>query len=112
MLKSKYKIPPNPRIWTKTKSGSHSWSGIRDSKDIISETVKWMVGDGSFISLRHNWWCGKERFSSKLGNNSTLLEIIKVDTLINQRGEWDYPKISFFIPQNNIHDVTSTPSPC
>ena len=72
VLKNKYKIPSNPRIWKKDKGGYHIWRGIRDSKDILSEAIKWTVGNGSLYLFWHDWWCGKESFKSKLGDNGLL----------------------------------------
>ena len=109
ILKSKYRIPPNPRNWKKNKSGSHIWRGIRDSKDHLVESIKWTVGNGTTISVWEDWWCGNLSFKSKFGDIGSVDYNIKVDCFINNMGEWDVAKINNEMPHECVGDFLSTP---
>ena len=111
VLKNKYKIPSNPRIWKKDKGGSHIWRGIRDAKDILSEAIKWTVGSGKTTSLWKDWWCGNNSFHTRWGHNSNLPDNTMVEEIINGDGTWDSSKAANFIPPMGVNDMLSTPLP-
>ena len=73
--------------WKKDKGGSYIWRGICDSKDILTEATKWIVGNGATTSLWEDWWCDKGNFKDTWGYNDNLDDTVMVNSLINQRGE-------------------------
>ncbi|KAM7463150.1 hypothetical protein LguiA_031271 [Lonicera macranthoides] len=46
-----------------------------------------------------------------MGTNTHLSEYVKVKAIINQRGEWDVPKITTLVPTSCLNDINSTPLP-
>ena len=71
----------------------------------------WTVGSGTTTSLWEDWWCGKDSFKVRWGNNGILHDNIMVEDIINDEGKWDIVKAAAMIPALGMNDVLSTPLP-
>lgn len=111
VMKSKYKIPPNPSSWKKRFGGSHIWRGIFKAKGVLKDSSRWVIGNGSNVDLWNDWWCGKTSFAKREHNLAHICNTTTISDVIDNNGNWKINEIRSILPREWVEEITSTPLP-
>lgn len=73
--------------------------------------IKWNIGNGKFVSIDEDWWCGKDSLVNRNLLTSEPDINYNVDCIINDNGGQDESKISTLLPNIVHREVLNVPLP-
>lgn len=78
------------------------WRSIEKTKNILKKGARWSIGANSNVNLWSDWWCSEkpleETVPCSLIPPNVGSELIKVNTLLNDEGDWDANTINQSFP--------------
>ncbi|CAL5358759.1 unnamed protein product [Camellia sinensis] len=104
VLERKYLLNDQLMTYSSKRNSFLTWRGILKSRDVLRKGIKWGVGDGSKISIWHDWWCREASLSFQYPNHNSI-NMDKVDKLMNGLGEWDVNMFESYLPRDVFSEV-------
>lgn len=95
--------------WPRSRSASYVWKSIVDTKQVLEQGVKWIIGNGKNVSIWHDWWCGDEPLAlSHPGDHTNNNH--KVENLI-VNGNWCLEDIAQYVDDATLESMRTITLP-
>ncbi|KAI8550987.1 hypothetical protein RHMOL_Rhmol06G0149600 [Rhododendron molle] len=105
ILRDKYLCNHSLQSWPKSRPASFIWKSIVDTKKVLEQGMKWIIGDGKSVHIWHDWWCGDKplalAFPGEHVNSSQ-----KVETLI-VNGNWVLDDIAPYVDVQTLESINA-----
>ncbi|MCH80116.1 RNA-directed DNA polymerase (Reverse transcriptase) [Trifolium medium] len=87
---------------------SHIWKGLVQTWDEFQNGERWIIGDGTQVSLWNDVWLAKQTRLADIINNipNNMLEW-KVQQLVGENGEWNMTLIESLLPSHLISNFSA-----
>lgn len=110
VLHSKYLKKHNFSECPPKSASSHIWKGILHTRPLLEKGIKWIIGDGEYVSSWKDWWCGSEPLATIYPGHHTNSGD-KVKLLIDSNGDWNLTSISHIVSNQTIDAIYSIKLP-
>lgn len=58
ILREQYLHSHSIQTWPRNRNASHIWRSIIHTRNTLNKGIKWSIGNGSYVDLWNDWWCG------------------------------------------------------
>ncbi|PNY17666.1 ribonuclease H [Trifolium pratense] len=113
ILRSKYgRGSIDERTLTIKPGDSHIWKGLVQTWDEFQNGERWIIGDGTQVSLWNDVWLAKQtRLVDIINNIPNNALAWKVQQLVGENGEWNMTLIESLLPSHLISNFSSVLPP-
>lgn len=91
------------------------WRSIEKTKNILKNGARWSIGANSNVNLWSDWWCSEkpleETVPCSLIPPNVGSELIKVNTLLDDEGDWDVNTINQSFPTSVAEAIFKEKNP-
>lgn len=106
IIRDKYMKNHTIQSWPGNKNASFTWRSILHTRDTLQKGIKWSIGDGKYVDLWNDWWCGQGPLELKHSGVHTQCNI-KVSEII-ENGDWNLDTIDHILDDTSRSDIRNS----